>query len=412
MKYSLFFILVTLSFFSQAQTNSYYSQGQANIIKGNVIDEDSNQLLPNCNVFISNSSIGAITDAAGKFTLYNIPDGSSYQVIVSATGYETYTQNFSGKDLPLTLSIKLSKKVIALQNVVIQPIDPMGWDKWGDQFKRYFIGESENAEACRIENPEILKFRYNKKTDYLDVSADSILVIKNKRLGYVIKYQLEKFTFDIPHQVVKYLGYPLFEELETDTILQAQYKKRRMKAYNGSIIHFMHCVYNNSLAAEGYKVQRMEPEAGYSVLGNDGRTIKIEITDEPTEKKKKQPKQKNQKQKFKVQDKLLKRDDILFLGADSVRNVLSFDNFLYVIYNREPESGNYNMFPEYNQMSKLSIINDEKKLLIQPDGKYYPPLDLLVEGYMGWEKIGDLLPLEYQLPKTNKNKKTKKIKSD
>jgi hypothetical protein len=38
-----------------------------------------------------------------------------------------------------------------------------------------------------------------------------------------------------------------------------------------------------------------------------------------------------------------------------------------------------------------------KAIQVFSEGNYYHPLDLQVEGYMGWEKIADLVPLDYGL---------------
>src|SRR6187402_2747223 len=105
-------------------------RGQTNAITGVIIDADNAEPISTCNVFISNTGLGSVTDAGGKFTLYNVPWYSSLRLVVSSVGYETFTYDFSAKQLPLNLKISLNKKVVDLTNVQIIPYETDGWQKW------------------------------------------------------------------------------------------------------------------------------------------------------------------------------------------------------------------------------------------------------------------------------------------
>ncbi len=67
------------------------SMGAQNIVKGIVINGDSENPLQNVSVSIKDNGIAALTDLNGAFTLNNIPNGRQF-VVVSLEGYET--QNF------------------------------------------------------------------------------------------------------------------------------------------------------------------------------------------------------------------------------------------------------------------------------------------------------------------------------
>jgi hypothetical protein len=41
-------------------------------------------------------------------------------------------------------------------------------------------------------------------------------------------------------------------------------------------------------------------------------------------------------------------------------------------------------------------------VLLEEMGNIIEPLDVLFEGYWGWEKLGDMLPLDYQPGKQSK----------
>ena len=78
--------------------------------------------------------------------------------------------------------------------------------------------------------------------------ATEPLVIVNKALGYKILYQLEEFQVDYKNNSMMYLGFPLFEEMGS----KKRWKKAREKAYQGSVMNFMRCLYDNKLQQEGY----------------------------------------------------------------------------------------------------------------------------------------------------------------
>lgn len=49
--------------------------------------------------------------------------------------------------------------------------------------------------------------------------------------------------------------------------------------------------------------------------------------------------------------------------------------------------------PSY-QTSVIYLQTDE--VLLEPNGNIVEPLHVFFEGYWGWEKLGDMLPLDYQ----------------
>ncbi len=388
-----FFLLLCLLFSSDvfSQTNS---------IIGLLSDADNGKSIPGGNIFISNSSKGTITDTAGRFTLSNIAEGNSYELVVSSVGYETFTYSFSSIQLPLNLHIKLNRKVVAMDNVVIVAPEVDGWKKWGPLFLRNFLGSSENASSCKIENIDAIKFRRYKKENLLEVTADDILIIKNHQLGYIIKFQLEQFIYDFKNQQVTYLGYPLFDEINKDAILPGRFVKRRKKAYYGSLMHFVRCLYNNRLVPEGFEVRRMQRVTVYDTIFNGHGNHGIVMYDSAGKKMKPPPYFLKRVEKELIGAAVLNSDSLLFAGDDNKKNIFSFSNWLLVRYVNEYEPFEFtrdfgNRRPQDFQASNLIIVNDEKRITIQADGNFYLSTELLMDGYLGWEKIGDLLPLDY-----------------
>lgn len=73
-------------------------------IKGRVTDAATGSGLANCNVFITNTGIGTVTDKDGHFALQQVPRGNS-QLVVSYVGFETKVYAINSDRLPLELTI-------------------------------------------------------------------------------------------------------------------------------------------------------------------------------------------------------------------------------------------------------------------------------------------------------------------
>jgi len=88
--------------------------------------------------------------------------------------------------------------------------------------------------------------------------------------------------------------------------------------------------------------------------------------------------------------------------ANSRAKVLKFQDFLYVTYRNEIEEEAYqrNQFPfkafvKKKQTSVITLPN-QAEIIIYPNGYFYPPANLLSEGYWAFEKVDQLLPLNYE----------------
>ena len=116
MKNTLIAILAILS--------TAFSFAQTGVIKGNVIDEQSEVSLPGVNIELLNTNIakGVITDFDGFFRIENVPVGRQ-TIRISFIGYETVTipniEVTSGKDAVVT--INLIEAYYELDEVILTP---------------------------------------------------------------------------------------------------------------------------------------------------------------------------------------------------------------------------------------------------------------------------------------------------
>jgi hypothetical protein len=385
MKKFLLFTLISLA----AASHSFAQH--ANFIKGVVTDTGDGSPLPNCSIFINKSSRGTISDLKGLFLLEHIPAGN-YDLVISAIGYETYTLNFSGNRLPLDLKVKLTRKISELSVVTVEPFIKNGWSKWGKFFLDNFIGTVPNAAQCWIKNRKALRFRYSRKRGVLYVSATEPLQIENNVLGYSLRYQLEKFTYDESAQVVLFLGYSFFSESYSAHRFRRQaWESERKKAYFGSMMHFMRSIYRDSLQSEGFTVTHI-------VKAVNREKIRVKASFDSAQKRADGLKTDTLHYYLEVLRQSDYHEYAAPVLADSLlhptggsEKSLFFRDSLTIVFAYSKE----NIFGLESQCWLLTPA----AVLVAANGSYYPPQELFTSGYWAKsEKIANLLPLDYELP--------------
>lgn len=400
-----FFILffLTISSFSQV------------VIKGTVYDIKGP--LENVAVYLNNTMLGTTTDKNGAFSIPT--KKGQYKLIVSYLGYKkiNYSLNTSTYKKPLVFALEESEAI--LDEVIIKKI--VYDDKWKNNlavFKREFIGKTELAADCEILNPKVLGFDYEVRENKLTAYARKPLQIKHKSLGYLITYELESFV--INNKYVTYLGYSRYKELKGGKRKQKRWKKNRIKAYNGSPIHFYKSLLNNTFKKEGFIVNQFKrvsnPERPSEKqikkarqLIRLNRNIVINLSEKEKKpltavdsawtivRKAKLPKFRDYLYKSK-----LKKDNIVSFKDNTYQ--LIFENNLSIVYTKEKEEIGYvtrNIFSKKREPlpQTSSIIPIDDKIIIDPTGVLVNPLGVFYEGYWSYEKFANTLPLDYRPPK-------------
>jgi hypothetical protein len=378
------------------------------LLRGVVLDEEKNNPLPKASVFLNNTSVGTTANEEGKFELY-IPAGR-YDLIVSSIGYSTHNQSVNATDIADFITIKMKVKAPELEAVIIEPFEKDGWQKWGKWFTENFIGTSEYGRDTRIVNPEVLKFRNSKKNNELTVIAIAPLTIENKALGYRLTYQLENFTYSFKTRYLLYAGYPFFENINGSDRKKRGWEKAREEVYYGSMLQFMRAVYRNRIKEEGFEVRRLKKVSNAekqrvrmvyrtSVRADEnGRMVSAVNRDSSAYYNNVMSQEDFQRV---IGEDILPGDSIAY-AADSTVAGLYFDDYLLVIYkNKSVPSEFKQVFPKSSNavMSEITLING-LPIKVYANGSYYNPEDLLSTGYWAWwEKIGTMLPFDYNPPK-------------
>ena len=312
---------------------SFIINVNAQTISGQILDYQTNKPVPFANIYFNNSYNGTTSDIDGNFKL-NISQNLGEELVVSYVGYKSQLikKYESGK----FYQIYLMPHIFVLKEIVVIADDTPRKKKI-KMFLREFLGQTDNAKKCTIENLSDLHLVYHKSSKNLIAFSSKPLIIHNKALGYRIKYYLDEFEKN--NNRINYRGYSIFEE--DITISDKEFikiERRRRKAYFGSIKHFFRVLWNNELKKSKFRV--------YDDKNTTETTLKSNIQNES--------------------------DDVKYL---------IYPNALKIIYN------------EY----KISYLEfeDNDRIFFTKSG-YFDPKGHNWQGYMSTQRVGDLLPYEYR----------------
>ncbi len=334
---------------------------QSFVVKGKVTDKSTGNTLTGASVFCQNTTLGTATNSEGEFTLYL--NNGGYDLVVSFNGYETFSTRINNNTENLQgLNIALSQKEKSMEEVSVTVTTEVkdGWVKYGDFFKEQFVGLSSNSELCQIDNPDALRFFFSKKRNRLKVTAKEEIKITNKALGYTIRYQLDSFVHEYGSGLTQYTGFPFFEELSGSTEDSVRWSANREKAYYGSVLHFMRCYYDSTLAENGYKLEFVD---------------------------------KNNKPR-KVNNPY---DSLIYNQLETNDVEIHFPSRLRVVYSEEKPEEKY---LTKNKLSlsttiQISLVDFTDIITIEENGYFYDQKDVLAVGYWSWEKLADFLPYNF-----------------
>ena len=229
------------------------------IIKGTILDKDSNEKIVYATVYISGTFIGTYSDQNGDFQI-DVSKHSSKPLSISAVGYNSVTLNSFSITKPLT--IYLTSKVYELNEVVINAKSLARERKVNlGQFKDVFLGSSPNAQKCKILNENDITFNYETNQDTLRAYTSKPLQIENIALGYKITYFLDKFEYDKMNKTFNFKGNILFnEDIANEDSLTHSFERKRKNAYLGSRMHFFRELWADNLKTTGFEVQNPSEE--------------------------------------------------------------------------------------------------------------------------------------------------------
>ncbi|MBN8673000.1 MAG: carboxypeptidase-like regulatory domain-containing protein [Chitinophagales bacterium] len=379
LRFLLLALFTSFSLISSAQFTVY----------GTVLDSTTREPLGSASVFCQNTTLGTATNKQGEFSLQLKSGG--YDLIFTYTGYQTQTIRITGD--VTRFEILMIKEDKSLGEVVIKSSNEVkdGWEKYGSFFLENFVGSTPNASQCVLQNPEVLKFYFLKKSNKLRVLATEPLQIANKALGYNLRYQLDSFVYFYNTDINSYRGYCLYTEMEGTDSLRRVWSSNRMKAYYGSKLQFMRSYYDSTLTEDGWNIDMLDEtdHTKFNRVKNVYDTSvysvvilypEITVMTSPE-----------------APDSL----PVPKVISDSAHGTMQVEFYyprkISVTYTKkkpEPEYIKKFRLPK-NVAVQISYIDMLDGIAIKENGYYYDQKDWINQGYWSWKNIADLLPYDY-----------------
>ncbi len=336
-------------------------------IQGKISDESTGAPIAYVNVFLSNTTLGDVTDQNGYYVIERVPLGV-YELVVSMMGYELKTRRIylnEPKNIEFNFSLRikyLQVEEISISSDYLTEAEKKLREKNLKKFETLFFGTSENASKSTILNPEYLNFTYDEATGLFIVSASKPIQIENRSLGYFVSYFLLDFV-SIDDGELKYSGRIKFDLLPSPGEKEKlKWRENQISTYNGSFQHFLSALASGNVFEEGFEILGVK-----------------KVTTEDT---------------FYYLDRVT-LDTLLAPGKQSFEKILSFSSSLSIIYGDQTSA----------------IVMNQHSVMINTIGQIYNPYALTVYGAWAQERIADKLPsaagkesrvLTSLIPKTQK----------
>lgn len=240
---------------------------QTGTLSGKVTDAVSDEPLLFANVFISNTTLGTVTEADGSFVLSHIPLGA-LELVVSFVGYKPQTFAFDFQETShLSNEIRLAPDTRQLTDIEVASEKDKKWERKMARFTRVFLGETDFSRQCKIVNPWVVDLEEDRST--LVATASAPIEIENNALGYRVFYHLKLFTWGTSHFF--FTGDTRFVEMEPSSEQQQkEWASNRLIAFQGSSRHLFLSVLLNyiqmgQLRQEGFVLYRERVSGGNTV---------------------------------------------------------------------------------------------------------------------------------------------------
>ena len=371
--------IIHLLFFFMLQGNLF---AQSFYIKGIVVDVETQQPLANASVFINNTTIGTISNAAGEFELGPFVPGE-YEVVASFVGYSNLLYVANLRSSALKITFQLAKKEQQMRDLLILPSETRL--RYLEIFKKNLLGESTAGQRSKIKNLKDVQFAAGSNKNEVIAYCDTTLVVDNPELGYLIYFDLIDFYFNERTGESRFYGYTRFVDKDTDGETKRKWARRRKEAYEGSSMHFFRSIVNRRLGQEGFSMQNvyrkeMKRDSGITIQINASGMSSMDIAVPVTE------------------------DSILHLYSDSGYRIyeLKIADWLRVLYKKNTalKKDITKSRLVAGQMVDLTVagirpILPRTPILIDYRGRNLSVMSMYYDGMWVYERLANMLPEDY-----------------
>jgi hypothetical protein len=368
-------------------------------VSGTVRDSLTRQPLPFASVFLANTTYGTTTDAQGHFQLAGLPKGA-YALTASYLGYALRQRPvvLAGESLAVELLLPAASQ--ALAEVVVRP-HPHHAEDYA-RFLELFLGTSTRAQQCRVRNPAVIQLDYDPEQNVLMATITAPLEIDNVALGYRLTCYDLNFRADFRMHTTSSLSQLAFRPLPAGAAHQRRWAAARQRAYRGSLMHFLRAVVTNTVASEGFEVQRLRRVVNQrrAVADSIWQTILAgtkpgaqALMPDSIQRRRREP-----AQYAYLFTPLL--DPLSYRATRGGRTWLRFADLLAITYPSGQPDANYQelalTLTPGRELTAVLHVTTPPEAELEASGVPRQPAALLGEGYWGFLQLADLLPLDYQ----------------
>ncbi len=365
---------------------------KAQSINGIVLDLKTNAPIESAAVYFDNTTIGTSTNDKGEFEIEQNTNVTS-DLIISFLGYEKVT--ISDYDADSFYKVLLQESTNTLDEVIITSFDGMSKALKLEYFRREFLGLSKAAQSCKILNEDDLILRFDQDSKQLTVYAKQPIQVQNDYLNYIVAFEIEQFYIDFSYvnidrqsfavKSIFYKGtsyYNLGEAINSKRII-----KNRQKVYEGSVLHFMRALSKGQLKEENYTIASggfiVNPEKYISVSRADRNalyTVKMRT-----------PLSVFYKGELQSDIKTPKKYGLQIEKAEQKKKPFPFKDGDTITSSR------LTMSLENSKKVKKARPYFDLEFFIDSFGNYSPIEAFFFIGHMGALRVGDSLPLDFEL---------------
>lgn len=344
---------------------SYSQTAQNHVIQGTVTDQETGEALPGVNVYLSETTIGTVTNSEGIFELSTELAGQ-FKLVVSFVGYHSETEEIylaeTGEGESIELNFELTQSSAELDELEVEASNSE-WQNYFNQFREYFLGTSSYAEETIIENAWSIDFEVDDENNLI-ASVPEPLVVSNYALGYEIEIDLVEFKWNRNRNTGLYVIYTRFLEMEPGNAEQLEkWTRNRRTAYLGSFEHFLKSLYNDNLTSHRFEAVLKDSDNRIQIpemISNDADGMNIH-TETP--------------------------------GVDSESaKTFRLEGPADILYGRNTGYGN----SDNRTRSRLVPMNRRGTFVVTEQGRLANPSSLRVDGVWSRDRVAELLPITYE----------------
>lgn len=354
---------------------------------GSVIDVKTRKPVVGATVFINNTTKGSFSDSLGNFIITDVTE-DYFDIVVVKKGFETAVYRFTNQQKNKRIRFEMNPDLndTSSKPAAIPSVDN---DEWLKVFANSFLNNTENALACYIANPGVLKFMYKDHDRQLFVTSTEPLQIFNESLGYMIFCDLEEYIMSANVGPIS-TCYFWFKELSTKRKeIAAKWSQNRINTYKGSLLHFMQAFYSGALTNAGFKVSSVnriyedeQPfDFKYAVKKN-----KLLISEE----------------KNKTGNDNVLRRYVDVLAPTPLNKIRIVDSLNHVVYLRSSNQLIVDFYSSRSHndrdliVSSLTLKNSDS-LRVESNGNFFDSFNVFLHGFWAKQGVEDKLPVDYAI---------------